>query len=89
MSFAHRISFEFNPVGIVDETIEHRIGQRRVGDTGVPIGHGDLGGYQGSAAALTVVDDFEQVPGLGTRGSRSQSSKISKWVRARERSSWG
>ena len=65
MDFAHGISFEFKPVGIVDEAVEDRIGEGGVGDAGVPVLDRDLGGDQGGGAAVTIVEDLEQVFGLG------------------------
>ena len=65
MDFAHGISFEFKSIGVVDEAVKDRIGEGGVGDAGVPVLDRDLGGDQGSAAAVTIVEDLEQVFGLG------------------------
>jgi len=65
MDFTHGISFEFKSVGVVDEAVENGVRKGGIGDAGVPITHRDLGGDQGGGAAVTVVEDLEQVFGLG------------------------
>ena len=51
----------------MDEAIEDRIGDGGVGDAGMPFADRDLGSDQGGRAAITVVEDLEQVFGLGAR----------------------
>jgi len=72
--FAHGISFEFKSVGVVDEAVKDQIGEGGVGDAGVPVLDRDLGGDQGCGAAVTVVEDLEQVFGLGA-GERVSTRK--------------
>jgi len=67
MDFAHRISHEFEAVGVVDQTVENRICESGVWDSRMPIAHRNLCGDQGGGAAIAVVQDFEQVLGLRTR----------------------
>ena len=49
----------------MDEAVEDRIGDGGVGDAGMPFAHRDLGGDHGGDAALTIIEDLEQVVGMG------------------------
>ena len=47
------------------QAVENGIPERGVGNTAMPIGHRDLGDHHGGTAPIAVVQDFEQVCGLG------------------------
>ena len=51
-------------MGIVDNTIEDGVGDGGFADHGVPGRHGKLGGYQRRFAAVSLLEDFEQVEPL-------------------------
>ena len=52
-------------MGIVDEAVEDGVGEGRVTEAGVPVIDGHLGGDQGSAVAVAVVEDLQDITGLG------------------------
>ena len=68
----------------VHEAVEDGIGDGRIDDDLVPVIDGELTGHDGRAAAVAIVDDFEQVAAL-LRGQRRQpqSSRIRSSTRAR------
>ena len=51
----------------MDDAVEHGIGQGGIGDDVVPAVHWHLRGNEDGAAAMTVLDDFEQVTGIAGR----------------------
>jgi hypothetical protein len=51
----------------VDKPVEDCIGQGGVGQTGMPVRDGHLGSQQRGAASIAVIQDLQQVPGLGPR----------------------
>ncbi len=52
-------------MGVVDETIEDGVGQGGVGEAGMPGVDGKLGGDEGGALTVAIVEDFQDVAGLG------------------------
>jgi hypothetical protein len=68
--FAHAVSLEFEPVGIVDEAIEDGIGDGGIGADLVPVVDRHLAGDDGRFALMAVIDDLEEVAALlaGKRG---------------------
>jgi len=50
----------------VNQTIQDRIGDRRIREAGVPLGYGHLGGHQRRGAVVPVVQDLEQLLRLRT-----------------------
>jgi len=66
----------------VDEAVEHGIGDGGITDVSVPIVHWQLAGDDGGRAAMTIIDDLQQVASL-LCGKRGQSSRIRTWTRAR------
>ena len=48
-------------MGIVDQAIEDGVGVGGMADKAVPVGHRDLTGNNGGAAAVAVFEDFEEV----------------------------
>ena len=67
---AHRGALQRDPMGLVDQAIEDRVGKGGVADAVVPVLEGELTGHEGGAAAVAVFEDFEQVAALaiGQRG---------------------
>ena len=49
----------------MNESVQDGVGEGGVRDPSVPSRHGDLGNDHGSLATVAVVEDFEQVSGLG------------------------
>lgn len=54
-------------MGVVHEAVNERISDRGIRDRRVPLVNGQLGGHDGGAGLVTVVDDFQHVPRLGGR----------------------
>src|SRR5687768_12158210 len=55
---------EFDPISIVDEPIQDRIGNGGVADNLVPALDRDLAGHDGGASFIAVFDDLEQITPL-------------------------
>ena len=51
-------------MGVVDDAVEDGIGDGGVGDDVVPVLYIDLTGEDGGAAAVAVVENFEQIAAL-------------------------
>jgi hypothetical protein len=68
--FPHRISFELNPVSIVDEPIEDGVGESRIAEVIMPEIDRELAGDEGGGGSVSILDHFEQVSafGIGRRG---------------------
>ena len=60
-------------MGLVYETIQDGICQGRVWQVGMPVGHGDLTSDQGGRATVAVIEDLQEVAGLGGRQRVAQS----------------
>jgi len=67
---AHRGALQRDPMGLVDQAIEDRVGKGGVADAVVPVFERQLTGHEGGAATVAVLQDFEQVAALaiGQRG---------------------
>jgi hypothetical protein len=78
------VAGQIEAMGVVDETVEDRIGVGRVPDDRVPILHGELAGDDGRSAAVSFFKDLQEiVAGLGIERfqcSSPQSSRISSWT---------
>jgi hypothetical protein len=48
-------------MGIVDQAVEDGVGERRIADHGVPLGHRHLAGDDGGTAAMAVLQDLQQI----------------------------
>src|SRR4030067_612657 len=68
--FPHGVSFESDPVRVVDEAIEDGVRDRGIADGPVPFFNGDLAYDESGFSSVTVLDDFEEVAALlvGKRG---------------------
>ena len=45
----------------MDQAVEDGIGQRWIADGGMPVRYRQLAGDEGRAAAMPVIDDFQQI----------------------------
>lgn len=72
---AQGFAIEVEVVRLMDQAVEDGIGQGRVADGGMPVRHGQLAGDDGRAAAMAVIDDFQQVAAT-LIGERCQSPII-------------
>ena len=61
---AQAVARQVDPVGVVDEAVEHGIGQGRGADHLVPAVDWHLAGDQHRSGVVAVLDDLEQVTGL-------------------------
>src|ERR1700693_3511519 len=73
--FAQGLAVEGKAVRGVHEAVEHGIGDCRIDDHLVPVIDGELTGHNRRAAAMAIVDDFEQVAAL-LRGQWGQPPVI-------------
>ena len=62
--FAQGLAFECEAVRGVHEAVEDGVGDCRIDDHFVPVIDGELTGHDRRAAAVAIVDDFEQVAAL-------------------------
>src|ERR1700733_15276461 len=62
-------------MGAVDQAVEHRVGDSGITNVSMPVLDRQLAGDDGGSAAMTVVDDFQQVTPL-LRGERGQTPII-------------
>ena len=58
---SHGASFEFELVGVVNETVEDRVGEGGVAERIVPVLDGELTGDQGGPGSVAVLEEFEEV----------------------------
>lgn len=81
---------EVEPMGIVDETIEHGVGIGGISNEQMPLVHGELAGDDGGAMTVAIFEDFQEVvTGTGVERLESQSSRISRSTRPRPRNRRG
>ena len=73
--FPHGSSFQSDPVGVVDESIEDRVRECGVADDVVPVLERQLTGDEGGAAGVAVLEHFEHVASLGD-GERRQAEVV-------------
>lgn len=63
------LAFDHGDIGVVGEAVQQGGDHRGVGEHGIPVLEGAVGGEQQGAVLLAEVDDFvEQVSGLGVVG---------------------
>lgn len=61
---AHRGAIEFEPVSVVDNTIQYRIAESGLADNLMPSCHGELAGDQEGATAMAILDDLHEIAPL-------------------------
>ena len=68
--FAHALSLECQPVRVVHEPIEDRVGNGRIGDCLMPVIDRQLAGHNRRAAIVPILDNLKDVATLrsGERG---------------------
>jgi len=54
------------PVGVVDQPVEHGIGIGGVADQGMPLIHGELAGDDGGTAAVAILEDLQEIMAGGS-----------------------
>ena len=50
---SHRLSVQSNPVGVMHQSVEDRVGERGIADGGVPLLDRNLAGHDGGAALIS------------------------------------
>ncbi|RKT42987.1 hypothetical protein BDD21_0291 [Thiocapsa rosea] len=65
VAFAHRLAFEGDPVGVVDQAVEDRIGEGGIPDQVMPMFDRQLAGDERGALAVAVVEQI--AAGLGVQ----------------------
>ena len=58
---AHRLAFDGEPVGVADDAVEDRNGERRILGIGMPLLDRELIGDQRRLAVVAVVEDLERI----------------------------
>src|SRR5208337_685387 len=71
---AHAFAFELDPVRVMDDAVEDGVGIGGVADEIVPFLDGRLAGDDGGAAAIALLDEFEE--GVAGRGVENLQTKI-------------
>ena len=75
-------------MGVVNETVEDRIGVGRVVDDLMPAVHGESGCDDGRAAAVSLFEDFQKImPGAGVEGLQTpivENEKVGAAERTQE-----
>ena len=66
---------QFDPMGVVNDTVEDRIGVGRVVDDVMPAVHGELGCDDGRAAAVSLFEDSRRSCGRPHRGARNPNRR--------------
>ena len=59
LEFSQGFPGEVEGVGVMDQAVEDGIGQGRIAQGVVPVGHRQLTGHQGRAGLVTLVEQFE------------------------------
>ena len=71
-AFSQGFSFQQQAMGVVDEPVQHGVGDGRIADDLVPVLDRHLAGDDGRAALVPVVHDLQQVAAL-LAGERRQA----------------
>jgi hypothetical protein len=58
---AQAFASEIEPMGIVDQAIEHGVGIGGVADEGMPLVHGELAGDDGGSTTVAIFEDLQQI----------------------------
>jgi hypothetical protein len=73
LASAHRGAFQGEPMSLVDQAVQDGVPKGGVADARVPVLEGELAGDEGGAAAVAILQDFEQVAS-GRTAARSCST---------------
>jgi hypothetical protein len=65
IGFTSRFPLEIEPIGVMDQAVQDGIPDSWVGETGVPFCNRHLSDDHGGRSVIPVIQDFEQVLGLG------------------------
>ncbi|MGY3387575.1 hypothetical protein ACVWW6_000166 [Bradyrhizobium sp. USDA 3311] len=60
-SSAQALAGEIEPMGIVDEAIEHGVGVGGISNEQMPLVHGELAGDDGGTVTVAIFEDFQEV----------------------------
>lgn len=60
-SSAQALAGEIEPMGIVDEAIEHGVGIGGISNEQMPLVHGELAGDDGGTVTVAIFEDFQEV----------------------------
>ena len=58
---AQALASKVEPMGIVDEAIEHGVGIGRISNEHMPLVHGELAGDDGGTMTIAIFEDFQEV----------------------------
>ena len=58
-TFAHGVSFEFEFVSVVHESVENGIGDSAVTECSMPLVERQLASNEGGASVVTIIQDLE------------------------------
>ena len=76
LPLAQTFSCELDPVGVMDDSVENGVGERRDANHIVRAIDGNLAGDDEGAFVVAVLDDFEEIAGLiGRQGFPPRSWK--------------
>ena len=72
-------------MGVVDQAIQDGIGQGGIPDLGAPFIHRELSGHESGTEALTIFEEFHEVPALfvGQEGQSPIGCNAIKWYELR------
>ena len=76
-AFSHRFAFQFDPIGVVDQSIQYGIGYRGIRNNFVPLIDRELAGNEGGSLTLAVIEYLQG-------NSTASSWRCSMTARARE-----
>lgn len=62
--FTQALTGQFDAVGVVDEAIQHGVGDRWISNHIVPVVHGDLAGNDGRALLVAILDNLQEIASL-------------------------
>src|SRR3954447_17237156 len=62
---AQALARELEPVSVVDQAIQNRVGESGIADEVMPGVHGNLAGHNRRGAAMPIIEDLQKVAPLG------------------------
>ena len=67
LRFSHRFALKFNPIGLMNQSIQKRVGNGGVAHQLMPSTYGELAGNDERSASQSIIQDFQQVAVLFRR----------------------